>query len=165
MARDAEHGRLLRGMAARSYLCAPLVANDRLLGTLTLTASQPHRYYPETVALAEELARRPALALDNARLYESERIARAEAARMFERAQAEISERTRTEKELRASRDQLEAILGGIADGAAVQDASGRCVYANDAAARLAGFDSASEYINAAAADIRARRPWTRRAC
>jgi PAS domain S-box-containing protein len=143
MARDAEHSRLLEAMAFRSYLCAPLIARDRLLGTLTLTASQPHRYDPDTVALAEELARRSALALDNARL--------------FEQAQAEIAERSRAEAELRASRDQLEAILGGMADGAVVQDAAARFVYANDAAARLAGFDSAAEYINAMAADVSAR--------
>src|SRR5256885_5853260 len=42
-ARDPEHARLLEAMAFRSFVCAPLVAHDRVLGTLTLTASQPHR--------------------------------------------------------------------------------------------------------------------------
>src|SRR5438067_4924324 len=141
-ARDPEHARLLEAMAFRSFVCAPLVAHDRVLGTLTLTSSQPHRYDRDTVALAEELARRSALALDNARL--------------FELAQAEIAERSRAEAELRASRDQLEAILGGMADGALVQDAAGHFVYANDAAAHLAGFDSTAEYLDAMATDISA---------
>ena len=140
--RDPEHARLFRAVALRSYLCAPLIAHDRLLGTLTLTSSQRHRYDPDTVALAEELAHRSALALDNAHL--------------FERAQAEIAERTRAEAELRASRDQLEAILGGMADGALVQDEAGRFVYANEAAAHLAGFRSAAEYIDAMADEISA---------
>jgi PAS domain S-box-containing protein len=58
--------------------------------------------------------------------------------------------------ELHSSRDQLETILGGIADGVLVQDADGHFVYANDAAARMAGFSSAQAYMSATAADISA---------
>ena len=43
-----------------------------------------------------------------------------------------------------------------MADGALVQDAAGHFVYANDAAAHLAGFDSAAEYFDAMATDISA---------
>lgn len=48
----------------------PLIARERLLGTLTLWASTPGPLASCEVALAEELAHRGALALDNARLYE-----------------------------------------------------------------------------------------------
>src|ERR1700687_4576869 len=48
--------------------------------------------------------------------------------------------------ELRHSRDQLAAILGGIAEGVTVQDASGALIFANDVAARLSGFSSSDEF-------------------
>ncbi len=49
----------------------------------------------------------------------------------------------RAQEELRRSRDQLNAILQGVADGITVLDPGGRVIYANDAAARLFGFGSA----------------------
>ena len=48
--------------------------------------------------------------------------------------------------ELRHSRDQLAAILGGIAEGVTVQDASGALIFANDVAARSSGFASSDEF-------------------
>src|SRR6266851_4864235 len=48
--------------------------------------------------------------------------------------------------ELRHSRDQLAAILGGIAEGVTVQDTSGALIFANDVAARLSGFSSSDEF-------------------
>jgi len=49
----------------------------------------------------------------------------------------------------RAAREQLDAILGGAADGVVVQRADGQFVYANDAAAQMAGFETAREYLDA----------------
>jgi PAS domain S-box-containing protein len=57
-------------------------------------------------------------------------------------------ERLRTEEALRASHDQLQAILTGIADGVTALDASGRLIFANPAAAHLIGFDSVDELLN-----------------
>src|SRR5438105_7165688 len=51
------------------------------------------------------------------------------------------------QQDLRRSRDQLVAILGGIAEGVTVQDLDGRLIYANDIAAHLSGFDSAEEFL------------------
>src|SRR5712691_733586 len=48
--------------------------------------------------------------------------------------------------ELRHSRDQLAAILGGIAEGVTVQDADGALIFANEVAARLSGFTSADDF-------------------
>jgi PAS domain S-box-containing protein len=47
------------------------------------------------------------------------------------------------------TRDQLAAILGGIAEGVAVQDAAGQWVYANDAAARLSGYPTGEAMLAA----------------
>jgi PAS domain S-box-containing protein len=57
-------------------------------------------------------------------------------------------------EQARASRDQLETILDGIADGVLVQESSGRFVYGNKAAARIAGFDSVNDYLDATAMEI-----------
>jgi PAS domain S-box-containing protein len=69
-ATDARHRELLRRLAPRSSMSIPLIARERALGAITLlaTASRP-RYDKEHLALAQEIARRAALALDNARLF------------------------------------------------------------------------------------------------
>jgi PAS domain S-box-containing protein len=54
---------------------------------------------------------------------------------------------------LRSSRDQLAAILQGVADGITVQDASGALIYANDAAARISGYASGEEMARASVVD------------
>jgi len=61
---------LLGRLHVSTYLRVPLVARDRCLGVMFLLATAPQRRYgPADLALAEELGRRAALALDNARLY------------------------------------------------------------------------------------------------
>ncbi len=69
-ARDEQHLRLLRELALRSLMVVPLNARGRTMGTLTLaTAESRRRLGQEELRLVEELARRAALAVDNARLY------------------------------------------------------------------------------------------------
>jgi signal transduction histidine kinase len=70
IAHDDDHrGRLAR-LELRSYIVAPLAARGRVLGAITLAASDSgRRYRAPDVALVEEVARRAALAIDNARLY------------------------------------------------------------------------------------------------
>lgn len=70
-ARDAEHREILQTLGIESYLVVPLVARGRTLGTITLVSAESGwRYGPADLELAEELARRAALAVDNARLYQ-----------------------------------------------------------------------------------------------
>lgn len=66
---DAEFPRLPREIKARSCMRVPLLARGRVLGAITLASTHPGRYDDEDLALAENLAHRCALALDNARLY------------------------------------------------------------------------------------------------
>jgi len=69
-ARDAEHLRLLRALGLRSVMFVPLVARERTLGAITLMiAESARRYGPADLVLAGDLARRAALAVDNARLF------------------------------------------------------------------------------------------------
>jgi signal transduction histidine kinase/CheY-like chemotaxis protein len=75
-ARDAEHLALLRALGLRSVLIVPMVARGRALGLITLaTAESGRRYVAADLAMAEDLARRVALAVDNARLYQEARAA------------------------------------------------------------------------------------------
>ncbi len=61
----------------------------------------------------------------------------------------DISERKQADEALQRSKEQLEIILQGVADGITAQDASGRLVFANAAAARDAGYESVAEFIGA----------------
>jgi PAS domain S-box-containing protein len=76
MAENEHHATTLKQTGARSAIVVPMVARNEVLGAIALfgTASHPD-FDDEDVALAEELARRAALALDNARLYRKARAA------------------------------------------------------------------------------------------
>lgn len=70
-ARDADHLALVRGLGLRSYICVPLVVAGTPLGVLTfVTAESGRRYTDADLALAEDLARRAAVAVENVRLYQ-----------------------------------------------------------------------------------------------
>src|SRR5690606_4095764 len=67
---DGDQRRILRRIGARSAMVAPLLARGRLLGAITFIACSPERQFDaDDLALAEDLAGRAALMLDNARLY------------------------------------------------------------------------------------------------
>jgi PAS domain S-box-containing protein len=69
-ARDAEHLRISRELGLRSAMILPLTARERTLGALTLVnAESRRRFTHDDFSLAEQLANRAALAVDNARLY------------------------------------------------------------------------------------------------
>jgi signal transduction histidine kinase/ActR/RegA family two-component response regulator len=70
-ARDAAHRAVLAGIQGRSLLAVPLLARGRPLGVIGFFFSHSDRRYgPLDVALAEEVCRRAALAIDNAWLYQ-----------------------------------------------------------------------------------------------
>src|SRR5262249_28454866 len=64
----------LGALGVRSVLVVPLVARGRTIGTLTLVATRRFRGFRHSdLPVAEELAHRCALAIDNARLYSEAR--------------------------------------------------------------------------------------------
>ncbi len=68
--RDPDHLDLLRRLGFASEMVIPMLSRGRLLGTLTLVmGASGRRYTRADLALAEDLARRAAVAIDNARLY------------------------------------------------------------------------------------------------
>ena len=63
-----EHLAVLRALAPKSAISLPLMAHNKFMGALTLISSS-RQYRSEDVSLAEEVAHRVSLALENARLY------------------------------------------------------------------------------------------------
>jgi serine phosphatase RsbU (regulator of sigma subunit)/PAS domain-containing protein len=67
---DSEQLALVRRLGLRSVVIAALKARGRLFGTLTLANAESGRLFEDAdVQLAEELAARAGMAIDNARLY------------------------------------------------------------------------------------------------
>jgi len=70
LAQDAEHFKILQELGLASAMVVPLVARGRTLGAITFASENPaHRYTESDLRFAEDLARRAALGIDNARLY------------------------------------------------------------------------------------------------
>ncbi len=82
---DPDQLALVRQLDLRSIIIAPLRARTRTFGTITLANTGSSRLFEQVdVQLAEELARRAATAIDNARLYtERTRIAHTLQARLL----------------------------------------------------------------------------------
>ena len=121
IATDAEDLERLRALGAGSFLVIPLRARGRRLGSLTLivTARSGRRFDGEDLEFAKVLAGRAAMALDNAGLY----------------------------SELATIEAQLTAALSTLAEAVTVQHTGGGLIYANEAAARMLGFDTAQELL------------------
>ena len=117
-ARDELHLDLLRELGLASYICVPLVARDRVVGTISFVLEAGGRYGPEDLLLAEELAGRAATAIDNARLYEAQQHATAEA---------------------RESQARTSAIMESSLDAVVAMDHLGRVLEFNTAAERTFG--------------------------
>ncbi|HYK07050.1 MAG TPA: PAS domain-containing protein [Gaiellaceae bacterium] len=67
---DDEHLALYRRLEALSYIVVPLEARGRMIGTISLGTGESGRRFGELdLSLARELARRAALAIDNALLF------------------------------------------------------------------------------------------------
>ena len=109
------HLRLIADARFNSAIVAPLVARGTTLGTLSvLRVGEGRPYADEDVDLLCELARRAALAIDNARLFELSR----------------------------AAERRLEATLVNVAEPITLTDAEDTVLFANPAAARLFGADA-----------------------
>ncbi|HEU0300987.1 MAG TPA: ATP-binding protein [Longimicrobium sp.] len=131
-AHDPEHLRVIRELGLRSYVCVPLTARGRVLGALTLVhAESGRRYGPADLALAEELARRAAVSIDNARLYSETEEARLQ----LEQQTGELEE---TQAEMELSHDELQQAYEDLAERTAEAERARRA--ADEANAAKSAF-------------------------
>ncbi|MEH1955594.1 hybrid sensor histidine kinase/response regulator [Nostoc sp.] len=69
LSHNATHLKILQELNPTSGMSVPLIVRGRGLGAMTLVSSSGRRYDTKSLMLAEELAGRAAIAVDNARLY------------------------------------------------------------------------------------------------
>jgi PAS domain S-box-containing protein len=110
---DDGHAGILRQLDTRSAVVVPLVARGKAVGAISFGRTGEAQRDPADLGLAEDLAARCAVALDNALLYHEAR-------------------------QLAAER---QSVLGQIAEGVALADCDGRITFVNAAAARMLGSD------------------------
>jgi PAS domain S-box-containing protein len=111
-ARDTAHWTLVQALGFRSEIVVPLLARGRVLGTITYVRGEGgQRYSTADLVLAEELARRAALAFDNARLYQEARAAQEALQQAHTVLEQRVAERTAALEHEMAERQQAEAQL------------------------------------------------------
>jgi PAS domain S-box-containing protein len=70
MVRNTAHLQLLRQVGLKSYLIVPMIARNRTLGVIEFGITESNRYYSgPDLTVAEDLAQRAGIAVDNANLY------------------------------------------------------------------------------------------------
>ncbi len=70
--KDERHLHLIRSLGLRSYICMPLIVSGDALGVLTFATAESGRLYTDAdLALANDLANRAGVAIENFRLYEA----------------------------------------------------------------------------------------------
>jgi GAF domain-containing protein len=107
--RDEEHLRIVRALGLTSYISVPLIARDRVLGALTLVTSGPaKRFDDRDLRVAGEIARRAAVAIDNARLHRESEQARGRLEEQAIQLEVQAEELLATQAELELSNDELQ---------------------------------------------------------
>lgn len=113
-AEDEEHLRIMRELGFTSYLSVPMIARGRVLGAITLVAAESgRRLGDDDLRLAQDLALRASVAVDNARLY------------------------TEAEHE----RARMASVIASVSHGMYQLDQADRIVFLNPAAQRLLGTE------------------------
>jgi PAS domain S-box-containing protein len=129
-AQGSHHARFMIANGYRSAIVAPLTARGRTLGALsTLRLGESRPYDHKDFELVSELARRAALAIDNAQLF----------------------------RNVQSVEQRLEAVLSNLAEAITVVNGDGQTVFANQAALDLLGLHSAEELARAKPGEIMSR--------
>lgn len=121
-----ELSEILDELGLKSSMCVPLIARDRVFGAITFVSAESGRRYDESdLEVAQDLARRAAIAVDNAQLYRD-----AEAAR----------------REAQESLAVVDAVFAAAPVGLAMMDTSFHYVRVNDALARMNGLPAEDHF-------------------
>ena len=117
---------ILVELGLRSSMCVPLKVRDRVLGAITFVSAESGRRYDESdLTTAQDLARRAAIAVDNARLFGAAQSARQQA---------------------QESLAVVDAVFAGAPVGLALMDTEFRYVRVNEALAEMNGVPVDEHY-------------------
>ncbi len=151
-ARDEEHYQLISKLQLHAAMVLPLQARDRILGAISLFWAEKHYSYTQyDLELAEELARRAAIALDNARLYQETQLANASLEQrvnqrtaqlqsLIAKLRSEISERKKAEEALMENEEMLRSLFDSAPDATILVDEQGKITKANAQIEKLFGY-------------------------
>jgi signal transduction histidine kinase len=122
--RDERHRELMDALGFGAEMVIPLIAHGRSVGTITLVRGQQRSYDRDDLAVAEELARRCAMAIANAEAFTAAETARghmqlaAERTRRLQEITGQLSQSLEPERVLasiaRASAELLQAPIGAV---------------------------------------------------
>jgi PAS domain S-box-containing protein len=152
---DEQHLDLLLQLDIRAHVVVPIIARGRCLGAISLVRSAGSRpYEPADVALAEEVARRAGLAIDNARLFgqaqslnallEQRVEERTQAlAVALEQARVANAELEREVLRRRQTEERFRRLLETAPDATVIVDETGRIILANSQTERMFGYPAA----------------------
>jgi len=150
--KDENRLKLLRKIGMSSLMIVPIIAREKILGTLSFVAAESRMHYrEEDLAFAEDLAKRIGLAIDNSRLYKSiqqeleeRRHAEEEVRRLNEELEAKVQQRTSAlrwaQEEDRTNLQRLRLMIENMPMAAVAADEAGRILNANVLFCELFGF-------------------------
>jgi diguanylate cyclase (GGDEF)-like protein/PAS domain S-box-containing protein len=131
-----------RAYGLSSLLIVPIIAGEKVVGTLGLDSFEPREFNQFEIDLVVSASRAAAPLLENAQL--------------FERLRVELNERTRTEEELRRSRalyQELVNSLEGIVWESESRDGDLVCTFVSRQAERVLGY-SVEEFLGPRASSV-----------
>ncbi|MHB8990918.1 MAG: ATP-binding protein [Chloroflexota bacterium] len=139
---------VIEGEGIVSWLAAPLLSDDRLMGAMFYASRAPRRFYEEDLQAVAVISRLFAVDIDHAALYEQSELARQQAERAQaaneQLAVAAAGDRERAEQ---ASK-QLSAVLENLAEGVMVADPTGRILLVNRVARELLDLPDKPDSLN-----------------
>jgi len=110
----------VRQMKLQTQVIVPLKSKGRVVGTLCVAMRRPREFLPEEIDLLTAIGNQIGIAIENARLYEKERL---------------------TSERLVLSERNYRGLFENANDAIWVHDLEGNMVTANEATARLTGYD------------------------
>jgi PAS domain S-box-containing protein len=126
--------KLVKAIKLKSYIGIPLKVDSKVIGAVTFSSTQENRLYSNSdIYFFQEVARRIALFLANAKLYK--------------KIKEEVEYRKTAEAEVLKSEKRFKAIIENSSDAFRLTDKTGKIIYASPSTKKLLGY-SLKEHIS-----------------